>query len=264
MAQHPNFRYLGNMPIGYGDGHGYDGHGHDGHGHDTQHQHQHQHHLPLSCIVPHYHGLILSYGASRDRRLGIPGEDTLRGVCSARDFVGWYNGNPENRWAVDPDLLLRGEHAVVIGQGNVALDVARMLLCGVDRLRHTDVTEYALEALAKSRVRSVKVVGRRGPLQVRSTKKSFSLFFLFSLSFSFSLIELYIYISRHRLPSRNSASCLLSQIHPSHQSPRTFYPHPTSSRHFPGLKNASLTSSIGTLMRIPPPLQPPQGQILGL
>ena len=150
MAQHPNFRYLGNVPIG--------------HGHQQQQQQQRQRHLPLSSIVPHYHALILSYGASRDRRLGVPGEDALRGVYSARDFVGWYNGSPENR-GLDPDLQ-SGEAAVVIGQGNVALDVARMLLCGVDRLRRTDVTEYALEALAKSRVRSVRVVGRRGPLQV--------------------------------------------------------------------------------------------------
>ena len=85
-------------------------------------------------------------------------------MYSARDFVGWYNGLPENS-ALAPDLE-QGEEAVVVGQGNVALDVARTLLSGVDKLRKTDMTDYALAALSKSRVRRVHVVGRRGPMQV--------------------------------------------------------------------------------------------------
>ncbi|KAF8426875.1 NADPH:adrenodoxin oxidoreductase-like protein [Tirmania nivea] len=148
VASHPNFQYLGNIPIGLPEEKGV---------------------LPLASIVPHYNALVLSYGASRDKKLNIPGEDTLRGVYSARDFVGWYNGNPENR-GLDPGLE-NAEEAVIIGQGNVALDVARMLLSRVDRLRETDVTEYALEKLARSRVRRVRVVGRRGPMQASFTIK---------------------------------------------------------------------------------------------
>jgi adrenodoxin-NADP+ reductase len=79
--------------------------------------------------------------------------------------VGWYNGLPQFS-GLEPDLG-RGGQAVVVGQGNVALDVARILLTSVDVLRRTDITERALEVLGRSRVRSVKVVGRRGPLQVR-------------------------------------------------------------------------------------------------
>ncbi|RPB28908.1 nucleotide-binding domain-containing protein, partial [Terfezia boudieri ATCC MYA-4762] len=148
VASHPNFQYLGNIPIGFPEEKGV---------------------LPLESIVPHYNALVLSYGASRDKKLNIPGEDTLKGIYSARDFVGWYNGNPENR-DLDPELE-NAEEAVVIGQGNVALDVTRMLLSGVDRLRGTDVTEYALENLARSRVKRVRVVGRRGPMQASFTIK---------------------------------------------------------------------------------------------
>lgn len=96
----------------------------------------------------------------------MPGEDTLSGIFSARAFVGWYNGLPEYA-DLSPDLSV-GEEAVILGQGNVALDVARTLLSDVDRLRTTDMTEQALEALSKSRIRRVKVVGRRGPMQVCS------------------------------------------------------------------------------------------------
>lgn len=96
--------------------------------------------------------------------MGIPGEDTLKGIYSARAFVGWYNGLPEYA-DLNPDLT-QGEEAVVIGQGNVALDVARILLQDPDILGETDITENAVEALRKSRVKRVRVVGRRGPLQV--------------------------------------------------------------------------------------------------
>jgi len=96
--------------------------------------------------------------------LGIPGEDTLKGIYSARAFVGWYNGLPEYS-NLAPDLT-QGEEAVIVGQGNVALDVARILLEDVDVLSKTDITHYALEALSRSRVKRVRVVGRRGPRQV--------------------------------------------------------------------------------------------------
>ena len=114
-------------------------------------------------MKPHYDAILFAYGASKDKKLGIPGED-LNGVYSARGFVGWYNGLPE--YANLNPKLDAGEEAVVIGQGNVALDVARILLTDVDTLRKTDITEQALEILARSRVRSVRVIGRRGPLQV--------------------------------------------------------------------------------------------------
>lgn len=97
--------------------------------------------------------------------MGIPGEDTLKGIYSARAFVGWYNGLPEYA-DLAPDLS-QGDEVVVIGQGNVALDVARILLQDPDILRSSDITETAIEALQKSKVKRVRVVGRRGPLQVR-------------------------------------------------------------------------------------------------
>ena len=96
--------------------------------------------------------------------MGIPGEDNLKGIYSARAFVGWYNGLPEYS-SLAPDLTL-GEEAVVIGQGNVALDVARILLQDPDILKTTDITENAIETLQKSKVKRVRVIGRRGPLQV--------------------------------------------------------------------------------------------------
>ncbi|XP_041672533.1 NADPH:adrenodoxin oxidoreductase, mitochondrial [Cheilinus undulatus] len=114
-----------------------------------------------------YHAVVLSYGAEGNRRMGVPGED-LPGVYSAKDFVGWYNGLPSCR-ELSPDLSC--ETAVVLGQGNVALDVARILLCPVDILKKTDITQPALEALAESRVRRVLIVGRRGPVQVACTIK---------------------------------------------------------------------------------------------
>ena len=124
--------------------------------------------MPLTSIAPHYDAVLFAYGASRDRRLDILGED-LRGVISARAFVGWYNGLPEYAY-LNPDLQA-GDTAVIIGQGNVALDVARFLLSPIDQLKKTDVSEHALEALSKSRIRDVKVFGRRGPLQAPYTIK---------------------------------------------------------------------------------------------
>uniref|UniRef100_A0A6Q2YPD0 FAD/NAD(P)-binding domain-containing protein n=1 Tax=Esox lucius TaxID=8010 RepID=A0A6Q2YPD0_ESOLU len=114
-----------------------------------------------------YHAVVLSYGAEGNRTLGVPGED-LAGVHSAKDFVGWYNGLPTNR-DLRPDL--RCETAVILGQGNVALDVARILLSPVDILKNTDITQPALDTLAESSVRRVLIVGRRGPLQLACTIK---------------------------------------------------------------------------------------------
>lgn len=89
----------------------------------------------------------------------------MSGIYSARAFVGWYNGLPEYA-DLRPDLS-RGEEAIVVGQGNVALDVARILLQDVNVLRATDIAEHAIEVLQKSKVKRVRLAGRRGPLQVR-------------------------------------------------------------------------------------------------
>ncbi|EPS43469.1 hypothetical protein H072_2532 [Dactylellina haptotyla CBS 200.50] len=147
VARHPNFIFIGNTPIGSDPGS-----------------------LPFSALLPHYDAILLSYGASKDKKLGIPGEDTLSGILSARAFVGWYNGLPEHR-DLNPDLQGGDGKAVVIGQGNVALDVARILLTPIDELRKTDITEYAIEALARSNIKEVEVVGRRGPMQAAFTIK---------------------------------------------------------------------------------------------
>lgn len=88
----------------------------------------------------------------------------MSGIHSARAFVGWYNGLPEYADLV-PDLS-RGEEAIIIGQGNVALDVARIMLQDVDSLRSTDISEHAIEILKQSKIRRVRIVGRRGPMQV--------------------------------------------------------------------------------------------------
>lgn len=108
--------------------------------------------------------MLFAYGAPKDKELGISGESAPNGVYSAREFVGWYNGSPEHR-DLAPNLTA-GEDAVVIGQGNVALDVARILLTDIDVLRKTDIADYALQELASSKIKRVRVIGRRGPLQV--------------------------------------------------------------------------------------------------
>ncbi|XP_006869658.1 PREDICTED: NADPH:adrenodoxin oxidoreductase, mitochondrial [Chrysochloris asiatica] len=114
-----------------------------------------------------YHAVVLSYGAEDHQALGIPGEE-LPGVIPARAFVGWYNGLPENRELV-PDLSC--DIAVILGQGNVALDVARILLTPPEHLEKTDITAASLRVLRQSRVKMVWIVGRRGPLQVAFTIK---------------------------------------------------------------------------------------------
>ncbi|KAF6239422.1 hypothetical protein HO173_002684 [Letharia columbiana] len=143
VASSPRFNFIGNVAVGKD--------------------------LPLANLRPHYNAIVFAYGATKDRKLGISGEDNLKGIYSARDFVGWYNGLPEHE-ALAPDLE-SGEEAVIIGQGNVALDVARTLLSDVNSLRKTDMTDYALDSLSKSRVKRLRVVGRRGPMQASFTIK---------------------------------------------------------------------------------------------
>jgi adrenodoxin-NADP+ reductase len=119
--------------------------------------------ITLATVLRHYDIITFAYGASEDRTLGVPGE-SLEGVYSAREFVGWYNGLP-SKSGFTPDLTA-GEEAVIIGQGNVAIDVARMLLKSPSELQSTDISEEAIESLSRSRVKRIKIVGRRGPMQV--------------------------------------------------------------------------------------------------
>lgn len=114
-----------------------------------------------------HHAVIYTCGAETDRKLGIPGEE-LVGSHTATEFVGWYNGHPDYR---DLNFDLSHETAIVIGQGNVAADVARILAKSVDELKHTDIAQHALDTLASSQVRKIYVVGRRGPAQAKFTSK---------------------------------------------------------------------------------------------
>ena len=126
--------------------------------------------ISLAQLRPHYDALLLTYGASHDRELGVPGEHTLGNVFSARSFVHFYNGHPYADLGPRFDLS-KVKKVTIVGQGNVALDCARMLLSPIDALKHTDTPEHVLAALSKSAVRQVDVVGRRGPLQFAGTTK---------------------------------------------------------------------------------------------
>ncbi|WP_267243345.1 FAD-dependent oxidoreductase [Streptomyces sp. PR69] len=114
-----------------------------------------------------YHAVVYCVGAARDRRLGVPGED-LPGSHSATDFVSWYSAHPD---AAGGAFGLDVRSAVVIGVGNVAVDVARILAREAGELQGTDMPHPALDALAGSRVREVHMVGRRGPSQAKFTTK---------------------------------------------------------------------------------------------
>jgi len=126
-------------------------------------------HLSHDELLGHHHAVIYAYGASGDRKLGVPGED-LRGSLAATEFVAWYNGHPDY---ADRKFDLSCERVVIIGNGNVALDVARILVSNVNDLNKTDIADYAIDALRTSRVREVVVVGRRGPAQAAYTNPEF-------------------------------------------------------------------------------------------
>ncbi|WP_435741571.1 FAD-dependent oxidoreductase [Nocardioides sp. SYSU DS0663] len=116
-------------------------------------------------LAERYDAVVHAVGASGDRRLDVPGED-LPGSCSATALVGWYNGHPDH---ADLAVDLSHERVVVVGNGNVALDVARVLTADPDELARTDIADHALAALRGSRVREVVVVGRRGPAEASFT-----------------------------------------------------------------------------------------------
>jgi ferredoxin--NADP+ reductase len=114
-----------------------------------------------------YDAVILAIGAPHDRKLGIPGED-LPGVVGSAEFVGWYNGHPD---FADLDPPLTGTHAAVIGNGNVALDCARILSKTRGEFDGSDIVAHALDALDASAIRTVTILGRRGPHQIAMTPK---------------------------------------------------------------------------------------------
>lgn len=138
-SQDPRFRFFGNISVGE--------------------------HVQADELAERYDAVVYAVGAQSDKALNIPGED-LPGSIAAVDFVGWYNAHPNFEEAT-PDLS--GARAVVVGNGNVALDVARILVTDPDVLGQTDIADHALESLRPCGVDEVVVIGRRGPLQTAFT-----------------------------------------------------------------------------------------------
>src|ERR1700753_499464 len=138
-AEDPRFRFFGNVVVGE--------------------------HIEAAELAEHYDAVIYAVGAQSDRALNRPGQ-ALPGSVAAVDFVGWYNAHP-NFEQISPDLS--GRRAVVIGNGNVALDVARILVTDPGELAQTDIADHALESLRPCGVEEVVIVGRRGPLQTAFT-----------------------------------------------------------------------------------------------
>ncbi len=118
-------------------------------------------------LAKHYHAILYAVGAPSDRRLNIPGED-LPGSYPATDFVAWYNGHPDYR---DYEFDLTQESAAVIGIGNVAMDVARILARSREELMETDIAKHAMDALDEGNVKTIYILGRRGPAQAKFTNK---------------------------------------------------------------------------------------------
>lgn len=139
IASDPNFRFYGNVEFGK----------------DLTHD----------DLVKHYHAIIYAVGAQTDRRMGIPGED-LPGSHPATEFVAWYNAHPDY---ADFNFDLTQENVAVVGLGNVAMDVIRILAKTPEELVETDIADYALEALRHSNVKNIYVLGRRGPAQAAFT-----------------------------------------------------------------------------------------------
>ena len=139
IAQLPGFRFLGNVEVGKAVTH--------------------------DELVRAYDAVLYAVGAQTDRRLGVPGED-LPGSWSATELVAWYNGHPDFQ---ELSFDLSAERAVVVGNGNVALDVARMLALTREELAPTDTTDPAIDAIVASGIREIVVLGRRGPVQAAWT-----------------------------------------------------------------------------------------------
>jgi ferredoxin--NADP+ reductase len=139
IAKNENFRYFGNVTFGED--------------------------VKQSDLADHYHQVVYAVGAQTDKQLGIPGEE-LAGSHAATEFVAWYNGHPDYRHLT---FDLSTETAVVIGNGNVAMDVTRILASSMDELRRTDIADYALDVLNESKIKRVVMLGRRGPAQAAYT-----------------------------------------------------------------------------------------------
>lgn len=139
VAAQPAFRFFGNVDIGK--------------------------HMTLDDLKRHYHQICFATGAQTDKQMGIPGED-LSGSHSATEFVAWYNGHPDYK---DYEFDLTSKRVAVVGVGNVAVDVARILCRTIEELEKTDIADYALEALRDSKVKEVYMLGRRGPAQAAFT-----------------------------------------------------------------------------------------------
>jgi ferredoxin/flavodoxin---NADP+ reductase len=138
-AARPGFRFFGNVEVGSSVSH--------------------------AELVELYDAVVYTVGAQTDRRLGIPGED-LPGSFAATEFVAWYNGHPDFQ---DREFDLSHERAVVVGNGNVAIDCARMLALTPEELAPTDTTHEATDAIARAGVREIVMLGRRGPVQAAFT-----------------------------------------------------------------------------------------------
>lgn len=121
--------------------------------------------ITIDELKQYYHALIFSYGSSSDKKTGLPGEE-LEGNYSAREFVGWYNGHPDYAHF---DFDLSQESVCIIGQGNVAVDVARILAKTPEELKTSDIAQHAVEKLSKSKIKQIHMIGRRGPVQVAFT-----------------------------------------------------------------------------------------------
>ncbi len=139
VAASPNFRFFGNVEFGT--------------------------HVQRHELESHYNAIIYAVGTPSDRSAGVGGEQ-LEGSWAASDFVGWYNGHPDYEHL---EFDLSCERAVVVGNGNVAIDIARMLVLPRDDLAATDIADHALEALTQSKVKEVVILGRRGPGQAAFT-----------------------------------------------------------------------------------------------
>jgi ferredoxin--NADP+ reductase len=124
--------------------------------------------LSIDDLRAHYDRVVYAFGNESDRRLGIPGED-LRGIHSATEFVGWYNGHPDFRDRTFD--LAHTTRVAVVGNGNVAMDVTRILVKDPGALADTDIADHALDVLRRSRVREVVLLGRRGPAQAAFSPK---------------------------------------------------------------------------------------------
>lgn len=142
IAAQPGFRFLGNVRVGRD--------------------------VAVEELAAHYHQIVYAFGCESDQKLGVPGED-LGGVYTATDFVGWYNGHPDHRHHRFD--LGRARRVALVGNGNVAMDVARILLASPDALASTDIADHAITVLRQNKVQEVVLLGRRGPAQAAFSPK---------------------------------------------------------------------------------------------